>query len=270
VSVITKIANRYRYPLILLRQMVITDFKLRYQGSVLGYFWSFLKPMALFTILYIVFVRFLKVGADSPNFAIQLLLGVVLWSFFIETTSIGLKAIVERGELIRKINFPRYVIVLATAASAFVNLILNLIVVGVFMFFAHIQFRPVALLSPFLILELFALALATSLMLSALYVRFRDLTYIWEVALQAAFYATPILYPLTKIPAQYVKIIMLNPLAQIVQDMRYVLVTDKTPTVSTIYSFSNVRFFQIAAVVAFAVVSAYYFRARSQGFAEDV
>src|SRR4030042_6585150 len=130
-----KLQQRYRYSVILLKQLVKTDFKLRYQNSVLGYLWSLLKPLALFTILYIIFAKFLRIGDEVPNFAIYLLLGIVLWSFFAEITVGSVTLIVAKGDLLRKLNFPRYNIILAGSLSALINLFLNLLVVSVFMIF---------------------------------------------------------------------------------------------------------------------------------------
>src|SRR5205085_912081 len=109
---------RYRYSIILLKQLVKTDFKLRYQGSLLGYIWSLLRPLALFVILYTVFAKILKVGNAIPNFPIYLLLGIVFWNYFAEVTTGSVTAIVGRGDLLRKLSFPRYVIVLAGSFSA--------------------------------------------------------------------------------------------------------------------------------------------------------
>src|SRR3990167_5968382 len=93
----------------LLAELVRTDFKLRYQGSVLGYAWSLLRPLLLFLILYVVFVRFLKIGGDIPHFPVYLLLGIVLWNFFAEMTAQSLGSIVSRGDLVRKIRIPRWI-----------------------------------------------------------------------------------------------------------------------------------------------------------------
>src|SRR5262252_6752752 len=93
----------------LLRELVVTDFKLRYQGSALGYLWSLLRPLFLFAILYTVFGYYLKIGNSIEHFPLYLLLGIVLWGFFVESTTQGLTAIVSRGDLIRKVNFPKYI-----------------------------------------------------------------------------------------------------------------------------------------------------------------
>lgn len=264
------LAQRYRYSVILLKQLVKTDFKLRYQGSVLGYVWSLLRPLALFAILYVVFGRFLNIGKAIPNFQIYLLLGIVLWNFFSETTNGSVSAVVGKGDLIRKINFPKYVIILATSISAFINLLLNFLVVGIFMIIANVDLGWDALFVPLLVLQLFILALGLSFFLSASFVRFRDISYIWEVVLQGAFYATPILYPLSSIPEAAAKLLILNPVAQIIQDMRYVLVTKNTATIDTLYGTPLIRIVPILATVSVAVCAAFYFKKKSKFFAEDV
>lgn len=266
-----KFRQRYRYSFILLKQLVKTDFKLRYQGSVLGYVWSLLRPLFLFAILYIVFARFLKIGSDIPHFPQYLLLGIVLWNYFAEVTSGSVGAIVGRGDLLRKINFPKYVIILAGSFSAFINLMLNFVVLGIFMLIGGVEITWRALLILPLIGELFIFAIALAFFLSALFVRFRDISYIWEVVLQAAFYATPILYPLSMIPDKAAKILMLNPMAQLIQDARHVLVTPATETVYHIYGGKWwIMIVPIGITLLVAILAATYFRARSKYFAEEV
>ena len=265
-----KLQQRYRYSLILLKQLVKTDFKLRYQGSVLGYLWSLLRPLALFVILYVVFTKFLKIGAGVPHYPIYLLLGIVLWNYFIEVTSGSITAIVGKGELIRKINFPKYVIVVAGSFSALINLTINFMVVGAFMVFSQVDIRQTAILLPLIILELFIFSLALAFFLSAAFVRFRDINYIWEVLMQGAFYATPILYPLSLLPLAAAKWLMLNPMAQIIQDARYVLVTPETQTIEQLYGTQMIRFVPFGIVLATAVVASWYFRSRQRFFAEEV
>lgn len=267
---VSKLQQRYRYSLILLKQLVKTDFKLRYQGSVLGYLWSLLRPLALFVILYIVFTKFLKIGAGVPHYPIYLLLGIVLWNYFTEVTSGSIMAIVGKGDLIRKINFPKYVIVVAGSFSALINLAINFVVVGVFMAFSGVELRQTVVLLPFIILELFIFSLAMAFFLSAAFVRFRDINYIWEVLMQGAFYATPILYPLSLLPLSAAKILMLNPMAQIIQDARYVLVTPQTQTIEQIYGTQMIRLVPFGIVLVTAIVATWYFRSRQRFFAEEV
>lgn len=262
--------NRYRYPIILLKQLVKTDFKLRYQGSVLGYLWSLLRPLALFLILYIVFVRFLKFGGDIPHYPIYLLVGIVLWTFFVDVTMGSIAAIVGKGDLLRKINFPKYVLILSGSVAALINLALNSIVIAAFMIINQVDVRPIILLLPIFIIELFIFSIAIGFFLSAAYVRFRDIGYIWEVLTQGAFYATPILYPLSLVPLAAAKIMLLNPVAQIIQDVRYVLVTNKAQTIDDFYGGPAIRLVPITLAIILVVVTTIYFRRRSKYFAEEV
>lgn len=258
---------------ILLRELVITDFKLRYQGSVLGYLWSLLKPLMLFAILYVVFVHFLRFGADIEHFPVYLLLGIVLWSFFTEATTQGMQAIVARGDLIRKINFPKYIIVISGTISALINLLLNLLVVLVFILLSGVDLKKTVLLFPLNVLELYVFALAIAFLLAAAYVKYRDISHIWEVLLQGAFYATPILYPVSMVIAQSeiaAKILMLNPIAQIIQDARYNLITHQS---TTIYDLINnplylaIPFVIVGVSIIFAIS---YFKKNSGYFAENI
>ncbi len=267
-DLLKRIRIRYRYPLILLRAMVVTDFKLRYQASLLGYLWTILKPLAIFTILYIVFVKFLKLGEGVPYYAVYLLFGIVAWGFFTELTSQGLTSIVQRANLMRKIAFPRYVVVLSVGASVLISFVLNMVVIVIFMGLGRVPVRVDILWLLPLFVELVAISLALAFFLSAFYVRFRDIDYIWGVFMQAAFYATPILYPLTLVPERYARILILNPMAQIVQDARYVLVTDQTQTISQLYGTHWARAIPICITLLLGIASVIYFRRRSRAFAE--
>lgn len=254
----------------MLRQLVITDFKLRYQSSFLGYLWSLIKPMALFAILYVVFSVFLRIGESVPHFPVYLLLGIVLWNYFAEVTVSSVQSIVTRGDLIRKINFPKYVIVLAGSFSAFINLCINFLVVFGFMYFTGVDFRWDGFLVPILVLQLFVLSLAISFFLSAAYVRFRDINYIWEVIMQGAFYATPILYPLSLVPDMAAKALMLSPMAQIIQDIRYLMITEQTETIDQVFGNQWIRLVPLGITLLVALLAAQYFRSQSKFFAENV
>jgi ABC-2 type transport system permease protein len=270
----SQLTQKYRYSLILLRELVVTEFKLRYQGSALGYLWSLLRPLFLFIILYFVFVHFLRIGNDVPNWPIALLLGIVLWNFFTEVTNNGLTSIVNRGDVIRKINFPKYVILLAGSVSAFINLLLNLVVIAIFMAINHINLTWTALLSPIYIAEVFVFALGLSFILSTVFVRLRDMNYIWEVVMQALFYASAIIYPLSMViekSPEIAKLILLNPVAQAVQDTRHVLISSANPT---LFQLSDGNIFitlvPVAIVIVVTIFGVWLFRKRSPYFAEEV
>jgi ABC-2 type transport system permease protein len=249
--------------------MVITDFKLRYQASLLGYLWTLLRPLAMFSILYVVFARFLRFGAGIPDYPVYLLFGIVIWGFFVESTSQGLSSLVARADLLRKISFPRYVLVLSVGASVLISFTLNMVVIVFFMALLSVPVRLDILWLPLLFLELVALSISLAFFLSALYVRFRDVNYIWEVCMQAAFYAIPIIYPLTLIPARYARLLLLNPMAQLIQDARYVMVTDQTLTISQLYGTPWVRAIPVGITLVLVVASVVYFRRQSRFFAEE-
>ena len=274
-----KIADRYRYSWILLRELVKTDFKLRYQGSMLGMVWSVLKPLMLFAVMYVVFVRFLRFGAGIPHFAVSLLLAQTLWSFFQESTSQGMRAIVDRGDLLRKINFPRYIVVISSTVSAFINLLISLVVVLIFMIINGVEFRLTILLFPLIVVELYVFALAVAFLLSTLYVKFRDIGHIWDVVMQIWFYVTPIIYPLSQIISMsgfglvVAKLMLIvNPMAQIIQDARYVLVTTQTETIWNTVG-AGTPLLKIIPIVLTSVLFAIgvvVFRKHSRTFAEDL
>lgn len=254
----------------ILREMVSTDFKVRYQGSVLGYLWSLLKPLFLFAILYIVFTYIIPLGKGVEHYPVYLLLGVVLWNFFTEATMQGANSVVARGDLIRKISIPRYLVVISSSLSALINLGLSLMVVLIFALINGIMPSLEWLLIIPILIEVFVLSLGMSFLLAALYVKFRDIVYIWEIFLQAGFYATPIIYPLAMVPEHLHKWFFLNPMAQAIQDARYVIVTQTTPTL-----WSSTRSWLITCapfvVISIAVlIGGLYFRARSRYFAEDI
>lgn len=259
---------------VLLRELVVTDFKLRYQGSVLGYLWSLLKPLFMFAILYVVFGHFLRVGEAVEHFSVYLLLGIVMWSFFTEATNQGLASIVNHGDLIRKINFPKYIIVIAGSLSALINLSLNLVIIGVFIVLSGVELQPIALLFPVLLLELYVFALALAFILSASYVKYRDVSHIWEVLLQGAFYATPILYPLSLVINEagltIARVLMLNPVAQMIQDSRYVLITDQTTTMYAITDNILLMIVPFVIVIGLTIFASLYFKKNSAYFSENV
>lgn len=224
----------------------------------------------MFAILYAVFGLILKAKGNIPHYPVYLLLGIVLWNYFAEVTNGAVAAIVGRGDLLRKLNFPKYVIILAGSFSAFINLILNFVVIGVLMWFTHVHLSWNALLIIPLIAELFVLSIGMAFFLSAVYVRFRDTSYIWEVIMQAGFYATPILYPMSYVPVRFAGLILLNPMAQIIQDGRHVLVTAQSETLYNFWGNWWIWLAPIGICILILYIGASYFRSRSKYFAEEI
>lgn len=255
----------------ILAEMVRTDFKVRYQGSALGYLWSILKPLALFGIMYIVFTVVWPVARGVEYYGVYLLLGIVFWNFFNETTSVGARSIVDHGGLIRKIDIPRYLIIIASSVSALINLGLSLIVVLIFAIISGVPFSFSWLLVVFFGFQLYVLALGVALILTTTYVKFRDIAYIWEILLQGGFYASAVIFPLQSVPLVYQKYFFLNPVVQIIQDARFALI--QSPDVVTLWNSEagwKIRIVPFVLSVLICVFGVYYFRKRSKYFAENV
>lgn len=253
----------------LIKTISVTDFKLKYEGSILGYLWSLVKPLLLFTVLYFVFTRVFKLGAGIPHYPVYLLLGIVLWTYFLETSISCLLAIVGKRELIRKVYFPRVILIFSNSLTSLLTLLANLVIVFVFMVFNRVIPTWHIIFIPFLIFELYIFVVGVGLILSSLYVKFRDISHIWEVVTQALFYATPILYSPTILPGVFKKILMLSPLAQIIQDMRFSLISDQTFTVWRILGFPYVIVPYLLPILVFGL-GIYIFENMAAKFAEEV
>jgi ABC-2 type transport system permease protein len=215
----------------LVRELSITQFKLKYTGSALGYIWSLAKPLMLFGVMYLVFSVLLKAGVGTYNFPVQLLVALVVWTFFVEATSTAMNAIAGAGGLIRKAYFPRWILAIASTSSVSLTFAINTVLVLTVTFaLGHLDLSLRSLLAPLYFLELMVLVLGLSLLLSALFVFFRDLGHIWEILSLVLFYGSAIVFPFNRIPARFRDIVGLNPIAQIVEDLRHSLVDARIPS----------------------------------------
>lgn len=255
----------------ILREIVAADFKVRYQGSFLGYVWAVLKPLLMFAVLYVLFTYVAPIGKGVEHYGVSLLIGVVLWNFFQETTMMGASSIVENGDLIRKISIPRYLIVIARSVSALINLGLSLIVVVIFALMNGIMPAWSWLLMIPAIIELYIFSLGVAFVLATALVRFRDITYIWEVFLQAGFYASAIMIPMKVVPVKWHDIFFMNPIVQIVQDARAVIIpSEHNITIWNTVQNPLAKMTPFLIITAICVVGILYFRNQSKYFAEDV
>lgn len=258
---------------ILLNELSKTDFKLRYQGSILGYLWAIIRPLLMFGILYIVFAKFLRFGAEIPHYPVYLLVGTVLWNFFTECTNQGIQSLIIRSDLMRKIAFPKWIIVLSATTTSLINLGINLVVVIIFSLFSGVELSFTWLIVPLLIAELYLLSFGIALLLGSLNVKFRDVQSIWEVLIQALFYAIPIIYPLSMVIAYSpvaAKILMLNPIAQVIQDVRFCLITKETITGWGTMDNIFLKIIPILIVTVILFVGIVVFKKKSKYFAEEI
>jgi ABC-2 type transport system permease protein len=217
----------------LLWLMAVTEFRRTYFGTVFGYLWSLVRPLMLFGVLLFVFTQVFKVGSNLHNYPVLLLLGIVQFTFFQEATSSAVTSVVAQEGVVRKTQFPRLVIPLATVLTAFFNFCLNLVVVLVFILAWGVEPMWTWLLFPLAVVALFVLTAAVSMILSVLFVRFRDVAIIWTVLAQVLFYATPILYPLGLedfLNQTVENLLMLNPLAVLFEQVRVWMLESNAPS----------------------------------------
>jgi ABC-2 type transport system permease protein len=215
--------------------LALTDWKLRFFGSALGYLWSLLRPLMLFGILYFVFSLIVRIGDRVEEYPLVLLVGVVLFSYFAEVTKECVECVLQREQLVRKVSFPRMVVPLSVAVAGSFNLALNLVAVALFVALSGVEPRTEWLLLPIPLLLLVLLAAGTGMLLSALYVPFRDVRPIWDVATQGLFYATPIFFPIQFViehGAGLTKLVMANPLAVLIVESRHLLLGAGSPSAS--------------------------------------
>lgn len=216
-----------------------TEFKLAFFGSALGYLWQFVRPLMLFGVIYAVFslvAESLTTGA--PYYAVALLLGIVLFTFLSESTGGAVTSLVLRENLVRKVDFPRLAVPISTITTALLNVSLNMLPVIVFLLAHGAPVRWSWLQLPFLLLLLAAFASGLAMILSALYVRYRDIKPIWDVVLQVTFYASPIFYPLSKVDSvevlgtevNFAHVMMANPFVAILEQARHALISPEYPS----------------------------------------
>ena len=221
----------FRRAISLTWMLAVTDFKLRYFGSVLGYLWTLMRPLMLFGVLYFVFTKVFAIGEEVKYYPVYLLTSIVLFTYFSETTGGGVQSLMTRENLLRKMHFPRIAIPISVSLSALFNLGLNLLAVLVFAIASGVQPRLSWLQFPLLVLALTVLAIGFAMLLSVLYVRFRDIQPIWDVVLQITFYASPVLYVIKMLPPELQREMMAaNPLAVILTQMRHAVLDPSAPS----------------------------------------
>jgi ABC-2 type transport system permease protein len=255
----------------LTRLLAVTDFRLRFFGSVLGYLWQVMHPLLLFGVLYLVFTEVVRIGGDVPFYGVSLLAGIVLFVFLSESTSQSVQSLVEREPIVRKIQFPRLAVPLSVVLTALLRLGLNLIVVMVFLLAAGGKVRLSWLELPLLIALLVLLAVGAASLLSALYVHFRDVKPIWDVVLQVLFYGSPIFYPIDVITNDTLReLLMLNPFAAILQQFRHAVIDPAHPSAFEALGGGALILVPLVLIALLAVGGFRYFDRKAPRIAEEL
>ena len=245
----------------LLRVLTVSEFKLRDQGTVLGFLWTLLYPLAMFFVFYVVFSKWM-VGhvKDFPSY---LFVGIVMWNFFSSATTNALDIITRKAELVKNISFPKEILVVSGVLSIFLSFILEVVVLLVVLVLLGIHYAPVILYFPFIIIIELILVIAVSFILSSLHVYYRDIQRIWEILARLGFFLTPIFYPLSIISPGKQKLMMVNPMLHIINASRECLLYQNSPSLIVLVVV-------LLASVVLAAVGLFTFRKTETGFAEIV
>ncbi|MCM2267712.1 MAG: ABC transporter permease [Elusimicrobiales bacterium] len=211
----------------LLREMAGTEFRLRDQGTFLGFLWTLLYPALMFAVLYVVFVKWM--GHLVENYGAYLLIGLLFWNFFQKSTSSALTSLARRYSILRNFRFPREIVVFSTVAAVLYSFLLETAVLLVFLPFIGVLPKPAWLLLPFIVATLLLLAAGVSLLLPILAAEYRDMERIWEVLMMTMFYVTPVFYPLSVIGEHLRPMLYLNPVTHIIIAARGCLIDGALP-----------------------------------------
>ena len=252
--------------------LAVLEFRLKFFGSILGYFWQLMRPLMLFGVLYLIFTEFVRIGSGVALYPVVLLSNIVLFTFFTDGTSSAVTSVVDREGLVRKIQFPRMAIPASVVLTASFNLGLNLLVVLIFALVNGVTPRWSWLEVIPLLAILAVLTVGMAMLLSALYVRFRDMRPIWEISAQILFYATPVIYTVDSLgkSEQVQHLLMLNPLACILEQMRHAVIDPNAPSAAAAAG-GAVRLLIPAAIVGLvAWVGFWYFNREAPRIAEDL
>ncbi len=209
--------------------LIRTDFKARYHGSIGGFVWALLRPVSMFLVLLAVF-SFIFASTD-PNYRRNLILGLFLWQFFAEGTSVGLVSLFAKGYLVTKTRFPRWIVVATSTSNALVTLLVFTIAILLYLAWDGRFPTPLRLLL-FLVyeIEMWMIVLGFSLSTSVLYPRYRDLNHLWEAISQAGFFVAPIVFPIRILPEGLHPYVYLWPPTPVIEFARQVLIQETIPT----------------------------------------
>ncbi len=250
--------------------LALTDWKLRFYGSALGAVWTVARPFAFFAVVYFVFTDIVGLDASVNNYGVYILFGLVIFNFFSEVTGISVQALTTRENLLRKMYFPPIVVPLAVVMTAVLNLAMTLVAVFIFVLANGIYPTWSWLELPVALALVAVFATGLGMLLSALYVRYRDVQPIWEVVTQMLFYATPVIYVATIVPESYRAVYLCNPLAAILTQLRHAIVDQQAPTLSVLIG-SDARILVPLSVVAVTfVLGLWVFQRASPRIAENL
>ncbi|MFC1890070.1 ABC transporter permease [Thermodesulfobacteriota bacterium] len=211
----------------ILRELTINEFRLQYRKTLFGYVWSVLAPLMMLATLCIAFSIIMRMNV--PHYQLFVILGMILWNFFSESTSQNLAIIRNKASLIGKINFPKELIIISSVLAALVNFMITFCLFFVAMAVFKVDFSPLIIVSFFYIIPLVLLSLGFSFALSAYNIFHRDLEHLWRIIIYVGFWLTPIIYPQSHVAKPFRSFYALNPMARIINEMRDLLIYHTLP-----------------------------------------
>jgi ABC-2 type transport system permease protein len=251
--------------------LAVLEFRLKFFGSVLGYFWQLMRPLLLFGVLYFVFTELVRLGGGVQDYPVILLMGIIIYTFYAEATGTAVGSVPDRESLVRKVHFPRLVIPLSVVLTTFLNFALNFVVVMLFVLASGIAPRWSWLEIIPLVAALGLLSTGIGTLLAALFVRYRDVRPIWDVILQMTFYGSPILYPIEKIPDESLqRLIMCSPLAVIVQQARHAIIDADAPSAAEVMGGAVWLLIPLAVLIGVCVLGYVVFDRSAPHIAEEL
>ena len=260
------------YYLRVLRVVGGIQFKAKYAGAALGYIWSLVKPLAYFGVIWLVFAFLLRTANQTKDFAIYLLIGILLYTFFVDSVAVMLRSVVDGGAILRRLAFPPILVTLSASVGICITFFINISAIVLIVGIQRVAPRVEWILIPPLLVELYAFCVGLGLLLAAFYVRFRDVSQIWELVAQLLFFASAIFFPIGIVPTWAQKIAFLNPFLQIMQDARHAVLGPSGPndlTISDVYGPGG-RLISLAIVAALLAGGYWFFNRESRYFAERV
>jgi len=212
--------------------LALNDIKLRYKNSFLGFFWSFLEPLLILTVLLFVFTHVMKSTIES--YPLYLLLGLIIWYMFTRSTTMGLSSLTDNAHIIQKIHLRKEIFVLSSCLTGFIMMLIEFSAFGIFLVAFSFVPPSTIFLFPLLLIELFVLSVGISLVLSIANVYFRDIKFIWQVILQAGFFLTPIIYSLDMFPSDIKVILELNPISHLITTSHNLVLYGSLPSINSV------------------------------------
>jgi ABC-2 type transport system permease protein len=250
--------------------LAVTDWKLRFYGSVLGVLWTLVRPFAFFGVIYFVFTEIAGLNANVKNYGVYILFALVLFTFFAEITTNSVQALVYRENLLRKMHFNPITIPLSITTTALLNLATTLTAVLIFVFASGVLPTWTWFEFPFLVAMIAIFATGVGMLLSALFIRYRDVLPIWEVASQMLFYGSAVLYVMTTVPEQYRPYLLCNPLAALFTQMNHAVVDPSAPTVTDLFGHPALVLIPITIVFGSFALGFWFFRREGPRVAENL